>query len=127
MGEFVMLKCFKLNKKSWRVKYDPTMQGGMINCGNNQEYDGMCFPETRMITLNPLSDCIDLTYKHELVHAILYTMQHELAENEEFVTKFSELLHEAETTIEYKSRYVKMVKATYNTSKANLKMFEQGV
>lgn len=127
-----MLKCFKLKGKEWRVKYDINMTGAKINCGhidkagNVLEYDGVCFPDTRMIIINSLSECVELSYKHELIHAILYTMKSNLAENEAFVSEFSELLQEAETTMQYKAKYIKTVKTGFGVSKINLKMFCQG-
>ena len=42
---------------------------------------------------------LNLAYKHELVHAILFEMDHKLCTNEKFVSAFSELLLEAEETL----------------------------
>lgn len=43
-----------------------------------------------------------LAFYHELTHAILYTMGHELYDNEEFVNTFSAFLHQAISTKEFK-------------------------
>ena len=117
------MKTFKLNKKQWKIRYDPTMQGAQINCGKG-EYDGVCLPATRELVIDPNGKEIDLTVKHELVHAILYTMEHELAEDETFVNSFSELLHEAETTMKTNYKYVKFCNIGFTATKTNLKLFQ---
>lgn len=97
------IKGFKLDGIPWRIKYDKEMLGAKINCGPG-EYDGVCLPETKLITLDPNAGNLSLTFKHELVHSILYTMNNKLAYDEDFVNRFSELLLESEVTLKLERR-----------------------
>ena len=95
----MLYKSFKLNKRPWFIRYDPTMRRAKFIGGSHREYDGFCIADSQEILLDPNADNLPLAFKHELVHSILYTMDHPLAENEDFVNAFSELLLEAETTL----------------------------
>jgi len=96
-----MIKEFELGPYTWNVKERKRLRKGVL---------GMCYyhedkKQIDLATVNPTNIEVYLsedskrhTFLHELTHAILFTMEHPLAENEEFVSKFSDLLYQFEKT-----------------------------
>jgi hypothetical protein len=88
-----MIKSFELGPYTWNVKLMKRLKHSAL---------GWCvFDSNRkeiQIKESLVGDVKQHTFYHELTHAILYVMEHELAEDEEFVTKFSDLLYQFEKT-----------------------------
>ena len=90
---------FTLGALKWKISLD-TNELQKDNC-----YGKMMFT-AKLITLSNHHhgfdidvDSIEQTLYHEVTHAILDTLgEHELSNNEEFVQKFSLLLHQFEKT-----------------------------
>ena len=96
-----MIKSFELGPYTWKIIQKLKLKKKTL---------GWCVfdsfkKEIQIATHNPYNlkeevteDVKTHTFYHELTHAILYVMEHELAEDEEFVTKFSDLLYQFEKT-----------------------------
>ena len=87
-----MIKSFELGPYTWNIKYLKRLKG----------LSGICVFEDKAKVIK-VKDTLPEDVKthvvyHELTHAILYVMEHPLAEDEEFVTRFSDLLYQFEKT-----------------------------
>lgn len=88
-----MIKSFELGPYTWKVKLMKRLKEGAL---------GWCVFDSNkkeiQIKISSKEDVKQHTFYHELTHAILYVMEHELAEDEDFVNKFSDLLYQFEKT-----------------------------
>lgn len=96
-----MIKSFELGPYTWKVIQKLKLKRKTL---------GWCIfdstkKEIQIATHDPFNlkeelseDVKNHTFYHELTHAILYVMEHPLAEDEEFVTKFSDLLYQFKKT-----------------------------
>ena len=92
-------KKFTLGAVEWTVSFDNDRMKDMTTYG-------LCDHHKSEITLQDTDGkdkrtelSIEQTLYHELIHAILDTLrEYELSKNEEFVQKFSVLLHQFEKT-----------------------------
>jgi hypothetical protein len=96
-----MIKSFELGPYTWKTVQKLKLKKKAL---------GWCIfesskKEIQIATHNPFNlteevteDVKTHTFYHELTHGILYVMGHDLAEDEEFVTKFSDLLYQFEKT-----------------------------
>jgi len=88
-----MIKSFELGPYTWKVKLMKRLKNSTLGwCVFSSDKKEIQIKET-----SP-EDVQKHTFYHELTHAILYVMENDLAENEEFVTKFSDLLYQFEKT-----------------------------
>lgn len=102
MDKVKIPKTFDLFGSTWKVLWNNQTM-------NDHERYGQCSYGEKEITLSTTqgvdklsSDKINQTFYHELVHAILDSMnEYELSRNEKFVNTFSELLHQALKTFKY--------------------------
>ncbi len=89
-------KTFKLFNTTWTVK--------QVNKIDNQGSMGLCDYGLATISLrkNLKKDIKEATFHHELVHAILDTLNYDkLSRDEKFVDTFGQALHQAITTFDY--------------------------
>jgi len=89
-------KSFKLFNTTWTVK--------QLHKVDNLGSYGLCDYGTATISLrrNLKQDIKEATFHHELVHAILDTLNyHKLSSDEKFVDTFGQALHQAIKTSEY--------------------------
>ena len=94
-----MIKGFKLGAVEWSVKVDNDKL-------DDKEAYGMCYYDTSTILLQDISNkdkraktAVEQTLYHEVIHAILDTMnEFDLSSNEKFVQQFSLLLHQFEVS-----------------------------
>lgn len=90
---------FQLGGVDWNISFDNNLM-------TNEEVLGLCYHQSCEIKLcnkykgDVLADSkIEETMYHEVVHAVLRSMEeHELASNEKFVQTFALLLHQFEKT-----------------------------
>lgn len=89
-----MIKRFKLGGVDWRVVQDSKRMDDL-------NLLGLCEHWKALITINEDAniDIVNETIYHEVIHAILRTMNRlELNEDEEFVQSFAALLYQFEKT-----------------------------
>jgi Zn-dependent peptidase ImmA (M78 family) len=88
-----MIKSFELGPYTWKVRLMKRLRekalGWCVFDSNKKEIQ---------IKESLSEEAKQHTFYHELTHGILYVMEHPLAEDEEFVTKFSDLLYQYEKT-----------------------------
>ena len=99
-----MVKTFKLGAKTYKVKRqkeliqhpeNPNWKAvGMVNTDTLEIF--ICENNDEGIPIHPMNQ--DQTFYHELVHAILNEMGHDLNNDEFFVQTFSNFLHQFITT-----------------------------
>lgn len=89
-------KSFKLFNTTWTVK--------QVHKIDNDGSLGLCSHNLATISLrrNLKKDVKEATFYHELVHAILDTLNyHKLSNDEKFVDTFGQALHQVTKTAEY--------------------------
>lgn len=92
--------------KSYQLA-DNTIKIEMVSDRFNSEYLGKYFKDRNLIMLQSPNDnidsqCVELTFYHELVHSILKNLKYtELNEDEVFVDRFALLLKQAINTMEF--------------------------
>jgi hypothetical protein len=93
----VIPKQFKLFGQTYEVRQPPKVmwQGDSV-LGHCNSDDGII-----QVRRNLKKELKELTYLHELTHAILYSLEYnKLSNDETFVERFSRALHQALTTQE---------------------------
>lgn len=84
------MQTFKLGNMKWKIlPSENTLDMGRCETNECEIYISTKFDEQNQ----------QLTFHHELTHAILYTMGSELYDNEQFVNTFSTFLAQALTTL----------------------------
>ena len=99
-----MIKEFTLGAVTWTVVVDDDRLNDLAAYGYCEHskkkitIPGSIIPDS-IIPSSTMKDDVEQILYHEVVHAILDTlMEYELSKNEEFVQKFSILLHQFEKT-----------------------------
>ncbi len=103
MAQLKIPKTFKLGNVKYRVEFAPNL------ADESSRLFGLFDPDENVIYLDEgvRDDKMGHTFCHELVHALLEAMGHELYEDEEFVDTFGLFLHQYLTTQYGKNKVLK--------------------
>lgn len=94
-----MISKFNLGAVEWSVEINNERLDDRQVYGNCSYHQSKIEIQDHTEGKSRTKTAIDQTLYHEVVHAILDTLgEHDLSNNEEFVQKFSLLLHQFETT-----------------------------